>query len=387
MIYLDNAASTLKKPPAVANAMRWAMAHAAGVGRSGHQPAMIGAEILYDTRMLATELLGINDPRRVIFTYNATHALNIALYSMAQKKRHFAISPFEHNAVLRPIIDITKRNNAKLTILKGKLWDDSMLLESANKAIREGADCFVLCHVSNVFGYIQPLEQLDRLLTAHDIPLILDASQSAGVIPLDVSKYHSLAAVCMPGHKSLYGPTGTGMLLWLADDLGIPFVLGGTGSHSESVDMPKILPDRMESGTQNVTGIAGLFEGMRFVQKAGVSHILEHERNLCQLAIQKLRDIPGIVSFASPDQSLQTGVLSFYSRQLPVETIAQRLAEKNICVRAGFHCAPLAHRTAGTENIGTVRISPGWFQSQRQIVQFCNKLSTISGKESTQNLE
>ena len=386
MIYLDNAATTLKKPPAVGSAARWAMGHAAGAGRSAHFPAMTGAEILYDTRALAAELFGMEDPRRVVFTFNATHALCLALHSM-QECRHFAISPFEHNAVLRPVIDIVRQGNKRLTILKGELWNDELLLESAKKAIEDGADCFVLCHVSNVFGYIQPLEQLDLLLAEAGIPLILDASQSAGVLPIDVSKLPSLAAVCMPGHKGLYGPPGTGMLLWLSDDMPYPLLPGGTGSRSEQTEMPDFLPDRLESGTQNIAGVAGLFEGMKFVQRLGEQEILRYERALCHIAAEELRQIPGIVSFVSPDMNRQTGVLSFYSRQLPVETVAQRLAEQNICVRAGLHCAPLAHKTAGTERTGTVRISPGWFQTEHQMRRFAARIAVMSGKESSQNLE
>ncbi len=386
MIYLDNAATTLKKPPSVGNAMRWAMGHAAGAGRSAHFPAMTGAEILYDTRMLAAQLFGLDDPRRVIFTCNATHALCLALYSM-QTCKHFVLSPFEHNAVLRPIVDIVKQGNKRLTILQGELWNDDMLLASAKKAIDDGADCFVLCHVSNVFGYIQPLEPLDCLLTEAGIPLILDASQSAGVLPIDVSKLHSLAAVCMPGHKGLYGPPGTGLLLWLSERMPYPLLPGGTGSRSEQTEMPDFLPDRLESGTQNIAGIAGLFEGMKFIQRIGEQEILQHERALSHIAAEELREIPGIVLYVSPDMNRQTGVLSFWSRQLPVETVAQRLAEYNICVRAGLHCAPLAHQTAGTARTGTVRISPGWFQTERQMRRFASRVAGISGKESTQNLE
>ena len=177
------------------------------------------------------------------------------------------------------------------------------------------------------------------------------------------------------------------MLLWLSDDMPYPLLPGGTGSRSEQTEMPDFLPDRLESGTQNIAGVAGLFEGMKFVQRLGEQEILRHERALCRIAAEELRQIPGIVSFVSPDMNRQTGVLSFYSRQLPVETVAQRLAEQNICVRAGLHCAPLAHKTAGTERTGTVRISPGWFQTEHQMRRFAARIAVISGKESTQNLE
>ena len=384
MIYLDNAATTLEKPPAVSRAMCWAMRHAGGAGRSAHPPAMLGADIIYDTRRLAAQVFDVPDPTRVIFTANATQALNMALYAMAQTRRHFAISGFEHNAVYRPILELVKRNNLKLTMLRSALWEDALLLEQAEQAIRDGADCFVLCHVSNVFGYIQPLEQLDALLSEHGIPLILDASQSAGVLPLSVSKLHSLAAVGMPGHKGLYAPPGTGMLLWMSQDLPAPLLLGGTGSLSERADMPDFLPDRLESGTVNVAGIAGLFEGLQFVSKVGESEIAAWECKLRDLVTEKLREVPGVTVYASPNPQKQTGVLSFTCRQLPCEIVAQRLAEHNICVRAGLHCAPLAHSTAGTLETGTVRISPGWFQSVRQMRKFCDILAHICGKESDQ---
>ena len=384
MIYLDNAATTLEKPPAVSRAMCWAMRHAGGAGRSAHPPAMLGADIIYDTRRLAAQVFDVPDPTRVIFTANATQALNMALYAMAQTRRHFAISGFEHNAVYRPILELVKRNNLKLTMLRSALWEDVLLLEQAEQAIRDGADCFVLCHVSNVFGYIQPLEQLDALLSEHGIPLILDASQSAGVLPLSVSKLHSLAAVGMPGHKGLYAPPGTGMLLWMSQDLPAPLLLGGTGSLSEQADMPDFLPDRLESGTVNVAGIAGLFEGLQFVSKVGESEIAAWECKLRDLVTEKLREVPGVTIYTSPDPQKQTGVLSFTCRQLPCEIVAQRLAEHNICVRAGLHCAPLAHSTAGTLETGTVRISPGWFQSARQMRKFCDILAHICGKESDQ---
>lgn len=384
MIYLDNAATTLEKPPAVSRAMCWAMRHAGGAGRSAHPPAMLGADIIYDTRRLAAQVFDVPDPTRVIFTANATQALNMALYAMAQTRRHFAISGFEHNAVYRPILELVKRNHLKLTMLRSALWEDTLLLEQAEQAIRDGADCFVLCHVSNVFGYIQPLEQLDALLSEHGIPLILDASQSAGVLPLSVSKLHSLAAVGMPGHKGLYAPPGTGMLLWMSQDLPAPLLLGGTGSLSEQADMPDFLPDRLESGTVNVAGIAGLFEGLQFVSKVGESEIAAWECKLRDLVTEKLREVPGVTVYTSPDPQKQTGVLSFTCRQLPCEIVAQRLAEHNICVRAGLHCAPLAHSTAGTLETGTVRISPGWFQSVRQMRKFCDILAHICGKESDQ---
>ena len=174
------------------------------------------------------------------------------------------------------------------------------------------------------------------------------------------------------------------MLLWMSQDLPAPLLLGGTGSLSEQADMPDFLPDRLESGTVNVAGIAGLFEGLQFVSKLGEAEIAAWECKLRDLVTEKLREVPGVTVYASPNPQKQTGVLSFTCRQLPCEIVAQRLAEHNICVRAGLHCAPLAHSTAGTLETGTVRISPGWFQSVRQVRKFCDILAHICGKESDQ---
>ena len=383
MIYLDAGATTLQKPPMVAYHMQSALRRMATPGRGAYAPAMRAADAVYDCRVLAAELFGAQ-PEQVVFTMNATHALNLAIKTLVRPGGRAVISGFEHNAVYRPILELVKRNNLKLTMLRSALWEDALLLEQAEQAIRDGADCFVLCHVSNVFGYIQPLEQLDALLSEHGIPLVLDASQSAGVLPLSVSKLHSLAAVGMPGHKGLYAPPGTGMLLWMSQDLPAPLLLGGTGSLSEQADMPDFLPDRLESGTVNVAGIAGLFEGLQFVSKLGESEIAAWECKLRDLVTEKLREVPGVTVYASPNPQKQTGVLSFTCRQLPCEIVAQRLAEHNICVRAGLHCAPLAHSTAGTLETGTVRISPGWFQSVRQVRKFCDILAHICGKESDQ---
>ena len=192
------------------------------------------------------------------------------------------------------------------------------------------------------------------------------------------------AFIAMPGHKGLFGPQGTGILIVCTDRLGEALIQGGTGSLSEQADMPDFLPDRLESGTVNVAGIAGLFEGLQFVSKLGEAEIAAWECKLRDLVTEKLREVPGVTVYASPNPQKQTGVLSFTCRQLPCEIVAQRLAEHNICVRAGLHCAPLAHSTAGTLETGTVRISPGWFQSVRQVRKFCDILAHICGKESDQ---
>lgn len=363
MIYFDNAASSFPKPPSVPAAMRSALAQASGAGRSSYALAMHGAELMFQTRCEAAELFGVSNPSCIVFTHNATHALNIALHSAGRRFRSIAISPFEHNSVFRPLYAM--RRQVRTTILDGELWKDERLLSSAEQAVKNGAECFVLTHVSNVFGAIQPLAELDHLLAPRGIPLILDASQSAGVLDLNVRRYPSLAAVCMPGHKGLYGPTGTGILICCDERFCQPVQQGGTGGDSAEAEMPEYLPDRLESGTANVCGIAGLWAGIRFVRTLGTDSIFKKEAAVLE-RFRALEQQAGIECFFSPEPERQTGVLSLRVHGQAAEQTAAQLAKHGICVRAGLHCAPLAHRTAGTFETGTVRFSSGWFQSERQ---------------------
>ena len=240
-------------------------------------------------------------------------------------------------------------------------------MQSVKDALADGAELFILNHVSNVFGYALPLDEIAPLLTAAGVPLILDASQSAGVVPLDVSRYPCLAAVCMPGHKALYGPMGTGVLLALDERLASrPLMAGGTGSRSEEMAQPDFLPDAQESGTPNVPGLAGLAAGIRFVRSVGPENILAHERRLAQETARALEGNGLLEVFSNP---AQTGVLSVRFRDIPAESAAEQLARQGIAVRAGLHCAPLAHRTAGTEQTGTVRLSFGFYSTAGQAEQ------------------
>ena len=376
MIYLDNAATTLGKPAAVGRAVLDAMAHAASAGRSAHGPAVCAANILFDTRRIAARLFDAEDPARVIFTANATEALNTAIFSMGNYARHFAVTGMEHNAVLRPMQALC-RKGARMDVLPTPLWRPDILLDSLTRKCREGLDCLIVNHVSNVFGYCLPLGEIDGILSQYGVPLIVDASQSAGICEISCRKLPSAAAVCMPGHKGLYGPQGTGLLIALADEVTEPFRYGGTGSRSSEAEMPDELPDRLEAGTHNIAGIAGLFEGIRFVEQVGMDTILHHERVLRRQLTRLLRGMPEITCYAAPKEELQTGVLSVTCRGLSCEQLAQGLAQRGICVRDGLHCAPLAHRTAGTEESGTVRFSPGWFQNSHQIKRTAEAIRRI----------
>ena len=363
MIYLDNAATTLYKPRAVEQAVRRAMYGAAGYARGGYAAADRAGELVYACREQAAALFGVGEPERVIFTLNATHALNIAINALVKPDSRVIVSGYEHNAVMRPL---TARN-IEPTVLDTPLWDGAAMVSALKQALEHGADLMILSHVSNVFGAVCPLDEIGRLLSAAGVPLILDASQSAGVLELDVSRLPCLAAVCMPGHKALYGPMGTGLLLALDDRLASrPLMAGGTGSLSESMNQPDFLPDAQESGTPNVPGIAGLAAGIRFVRSVGAANIAVHERKLVRELARALEANERREVFSHPSQ---TGVLSVRVKGVPAEQAAAQLADAGIAVRAGLHCAPLAHRTAGTEETGTVRLSFSFYSTPGQAEQ------------------
>ena len=277
MIYLDNAATTLYKPRAVEQAVRRAMYGAAGYARGGYAAAGRAGELVYACREQAAALFGVGEPEQVIFTLNATHALNIAINALVKPDSRVIVSGYEHNAVMRPL---TARN-IEPTVLDTPLWDGAAMVSALKQALEHGADLMILSHVSNVFGSIAPLDEIAELLTAAGVPLILDASQSAGVAEIDVKRYPCLVAVCMPGHKALYGPMGTGILLALDARIAAkPLLTGGTGSLSEEMRQPDFLPDALESGTPNVPGIAGLAAGIAFVRAVTPAHIAGQERRL-----------------------------------------------------------------------------------------------------------
>ena len=372
MIYLDNAATTLHKPRAVDEAVRRAMHAAAGYARGGYAAAMRAGETVYACREQAAALFGVRDPARVVFTMNATHALNLAIHAMVQPGMRVVAGGYEHNAVMRPLA----LRGVQPIVLDTPLWDSAAMVERARQALADGAQLFILNHVSNVFGFAAPVEEIAGLLDQAGVPLILDASQSAGVLEIDVRRHPCLAAVCMPGHKALYGPQGTGILLVLDDRITqTPLLAGGTGSRSEEMRQPGFLPDALESGTPNVPGIAGLAAGIAFVRAVGPANILAHEQALVREFARALEGARRIECFSHP---AQTGVLSLRVRGAPAETVAETLARQGVAVRAGLHCAPLAHRTAGTEETGTVRFSLSFYSTAYQLEHAaCLLLETV----------
>lgn len=376
MIYLDSAATTLQKPPAVARAVYSAVTHLATPGRGGHPAAARAGEVAFRCRSLAGRMFGVDDPERVVFTSNATHGLNLAIKTLVHPGDRVVVSGYEHNAVTRPLHAL----GARMEVASGPLFAPQETLAAFEAAVTAGTAAVVCTHVSNVFGYVLPVEEIAALCRRRGVPFVLDASQSAGVLPVSLRELGA-AFVAMPGHKGLYGPQGTGLLL-CGELLPAPLLEGGTGSASARAEMPDFLPDRLEAGTHNMPGIAGLLEGLRFLQRAGLGRIRAHEEQLTALAARRLARLPGVRVFADPDQSCQTGVLSFQIQGVDCEEAGAALARRGIAVRAGLHCAPLAHQTAGTAELGTIRASFSAFNTPQEVLALVRAVSALPGKGS-----
>ena len=360
MIYLDSAATTFQKPATVPRAVQQSMRTMSSPGRGGYESARLAEETLFRCRKSAAALFSVPSEEQIVFTMNATHALNIAIKSLVRPGGRVAVSGYEHNAVTRVLHAL----RAEVIVAAAPLFSPQETLEAFEGALKAGVDAAVCTHVSNVFGDILPIEGVAQLCRSSGVPLIIDASQSAGVLPIDC-KTLGAAFIAMPGHKGLYGPQGTGLLLCGGEAL--PLLQGGTGSESLRQEMPDFLPDRLEAGTHNVPGIAGLAAGIDFVRAQRTERILLHERQLLRRAGEGMGRIPRVSCCLARDEKRQAGVLSFTVSGMQPEQVAEQMASRGVALRAGLHCAPFAHRTGGTLPDGTVRMSLSAFNRAFEI--------------------
>ncbi len=356
MTYLDNGATSFHKPSTVSAAVRRALDTCANPGRGGYPAAMQAARTVLTCRERAGALFDC-PPEQVVITGSCTQGLNMAIRTIVKPGSRVVVSGFEHNAVIRPLHAL----QADLQVAGRKLFDQADTLQSFEDALRRGVDAAVFTHVSNVFGYILPVEKLCALCRQYRVPFVVDAAQSAGSLPVQLARWGA-DFIAVPGHKGLLGPQGTGLLL--CGRTPDPLVYGGTGSLSAMPSMPDFLPDRAEAGTLNVPGIAGLSAGLAWLQQTGIDRIVKRQQRQaarCAEGLQKL----GLRVFSGPDQ---LGTVSF----LPpgdCEAMAEALANRGVAVRSGLHCAPLAHESAGTLDTGTVRVSFGHDAAPEQTAQ------------------
>lgn len=349
MTYLDHGATSLPKPKSVERAMAWAVNHLPSPGRGSSSGAEAAAELLFSLRMEAAERFDCQ-PEQVVLTSSCTHGLNIAIRSLVKPGDRVVISCMEHNAVVRPLYAL----GAQVHVAGKRLFDPEQLLEDLDALLTPDTKACIMTHVSNVFGWQLPVEQAAALCRERGIPFVLDAAQSAGCLRISMKKLGA-AFLAMPGHKGLLGPQGTGLLLCNHETE--PLLAGGTGSLSRQREMPEFLPDRLEAGTHNMPGAAGLLAGLRAVRQLGEEEILRREQQWMEYTAQRLEKLPGLRLFTGP---MQTGVLSFVTEDRDCVLFGEQLSERwDIALRSGLHCAPLAHETAGTLETGTIRVSFG----------------------------
>ncbi|NLK64243.1 MAG: aminotransferase class V-fold PLP-dependent enzyme [Tissierellia bacterium] len=377
MIYLDNAATTFPKPSSVYKSVMKAMkVYGANPGRGSHAMAVEGARIIYETRELLAELFNLDDPMKVILTFNATDSLNIAIKGILNSGDHVVTTEMEHNSVLRPIKEL-ENSGVENTIVKCAS-DGTISISDLESAIRDNTRLIVTTHVSNLTGSIFPIEEIGKICKEHKIPYLLDASQSAGVLTIDMKKYN-IGFLAVPGHKGLLGPQGTGALL-INSDIEIKHIKeGGTGSQSSSLEHPNFYPDKLEAGTHNLPGIAGLNEGLKYILKRGTESIYSHEKTLLDTFIIELRKNPKIKIYGPKSIEQRIGVVPINIEGMDSSEVANILDTKyNIAVRPGLHCAPLAHKAIGTEKLGAVRFGVGPFNKSKDIFTAVKALNEIS---------
>ena len=381
MIYLDNAATSWPKPEAVYQAMDSFMRHTgASPGRSGHLLSVAAARIIYETREALCQLFGIGEPSHLVFTSNATEALNLAIKGLLHPGDHVIASSMEHNSVIRPLRAL-ERGGVGVT-LAGCASDGSLDPDEIKQAIRPNTKLIVLNHASNVVGTVLPVAEAGRIARDHNVILLVDASQSAGCFPIDV-EVMNIDLLAFSGHKSLFGPQGTGGL-YIRQGIESrlePLKYGGTGSYSEHENQPDFLPDKYESGTPNTVGLAGLGAGVRFVLQQGLDNIRKKEEKLTMLLLDGLAAIPGISCYGCMNPADRVAVVSFNVSGLAPSEVALQLEEDwRIMCRPGLHCSPVAHKTLRTFPQGSVRLSPGHFNSLQDIEKTIEAVRQIARK-------
>jgi cysteine desulfurase / selenocysteine lyase len=369
MIYLDNAATSWPKPPEVIRAMADFLERSGGnPGRSGHRISIDAGRIVYDAREAVAELFNAPDPLRVLWTPNATYALNLGLCGLLRTGDHVVTSGIEHNSVMRPLRAMEQKGLRLTVVACAK--DGSIKLEDIARAVQPPVRIVAVTHASNVMGTIFPINDIAAIAHRAGALLMLDTAQTAGVLPIDMQAM-GIDLLAFTGHKGLQGPPGTGGLI-LGEKVSIeemaPLVRGGTGSRSEYEIQPEACPDKFESGTVNGPGIAGLGAGVRYLMRRGIESIRSNEIALTKLLIDGLESIPGITIYGPRDPLHRTATVSFTAAGRRVSEIGLRLDEDfEIMCRVGLHCAPAAHRTIGTFPEGTVRVAPGIFTAASEI--------------------
>lgn len=380
-LYLDNAATTFPKPPAVAQAVYdYITSSGVNINRGCYAAAYDAEELVLDTRQLLCELFHGPDCRNVIFTKNVTESLNILLKGFLRQGDHVLTSSMEHNAVMRPLVQLEK---AGISFTRVPCDEQGRLeIDALERCLRPNTRLLVMTHASNVCGTVMPLAQAGAFCRDHGLRFFVDSAQTAGVLDLDMEAMH-IDALAFTGHKGLLGPQGTGGFL-LAEGLAAelePLLSGGTGSVSHTEDVPPFLPDRFEPGTLNLPGIAGLRQGLLFLRETGVANIRRHEQDLTRRFLDGLRPLEeqGLIRILAGEDGLErVGAVSIQTLQKELSQAAFELDGRfGIMTRVGLHCAPAAHKTLGSYPVGAIRFSFGWYNTPRQVDRALEALGEV----------
>lgn len=378
MIYFDNAATTFIKPKTVSEEMLRCMREYGGnPGRSAHRPAMLAAEKIYGARELVSSLFGISKPQNVIFTQNCTHALNLAIFGCVRRNSHAICTNLDHNSVLRPLHALSLTSGVKYDVADALADDDTLLSEIESK-IKSSTCAIVTCHVPNTVPRVLPVAKIGLLAKKHGIAYIVDGAQSAGIHRISVNE-DNISVLCLPGHKGLYGPQGSGIAVF-SDSFDFssfaPFMYGGNGANSNEPYMGFTPPESYEAGTLAVPCIAGLSRGIEYISSVGTDNILRHETALASRLKHALSPI-GAYTVYRPDLDGSTVLLNVAGTD--ATTLAGSLAHQGICVRSGLHCAPLAHKALNTGG-DALRVSFSAFNTLREVDVFCERITAVTAK-------
>ena len=368
MIYLDNGATTFPKPISVINAINNAnKMYGANPGRGGHKLSIKASELVFDARSKVAKFFGLNNPENVIFTLNCTVALNLVIKGVLKPGDNVLISNYEHNAVVRPLEKL-KNLGVTYTIVDVSVGDNDKTVDNFRNAITDKTKLVVCNYASNVFGVKLPVERISALCHQYGILCCVDGAQSAGLVPVNLSE-SSIDYLCLAGHKGLYGPMGIGALLINCEKIPDTLIEGGTGSSSLNYFQPENLPDKFESGTNNFSGIVGLGAGISFLNNKNLDAVYSKEMSLIQYLYKSFKKLNKVILYTDyPNKDYYVPLLSFNVKGFSSEEVSQYLDSKyNIATRSGLHCAPLAHKTHNTTDIGTVRIVPSIFTQKYEI--------------------
>ncbi len=379
-VYFDNGATSWPKPEGVYGAAeQYLRTGGANPGRSAHARSLASERLLYESRERIAMFLGARKTEEIVYTLNATDSLNMAIKGVLEAGDHVVYSPFEHNSVLRPLYSLRESGMITTTMLSGK-GGDVVNADEFDRAIRPDTKLLLCTHASNITGRIMPVQAIAAVAASRGVLFLLDAAQTAGAIPLNLQEIGADMAA-FTGHKSLLGPPGVGML-YLREGVSIkPWREGGTGSRSDEEKQPSFMPDYLEAGTMNTPGIAGLNEGLKYINDTGVETIRNHELKLCQKLLSGLEQIPGIKIFRGSSLENYVAVVSFVMEGMDSGELGFILEEGyGILCRTGLHCAPQAHRSIGTFPGGTVRFSLGCFNTEQEVDHALQALSEIAAR-------